>query len=514
MKAFQLRLLLPALAAVTLVSLGVPREAAAQRVTMSEARAAAENYVSYVLQTEGVWGRSRDARVTSVQEFRRGDRVLGYYCPVDPEGYLILSLYKDLAPIRAYAGTGSIDPQGDHGTVDILKTRLTLVDDAIARRLGRPIEAGDDLRSVLDVSYRDAWALMTSPSFDASAYPGRRDTRGAGMDYQEGDSLLTTTWNQDPPYNDDIPSLGCDWGACGTYNGQTNERAYVGCVATALAQLVKHWEWPPARFDWPNMLDTYICIGDGTFEDGTGHVATPAEITAVADISYHCARDVDMDYGCDGSSAYLEDCEPALEGDYSFDSGCQVKYRDDYTTRNWFDKLKDECNRNRPVGYGIPGHMIVIDGWREEGPYAADYLVHVVYGWNGSNDGWWSVDAIPEGGPDEEAIVCQIRPIGSLGEAIDGTYYYLQGSGNYFYFNRDTAGDNVTFQAGLNLQILKSGFLLANNGTLSTDAITFESLADRPTRLFIHGNPGEDVHVRATDGGTIKVLAGGQLAVY
>lgn len=514
MRAHQLRVLLLALAGIALGSLGAPRVAIAQRVTAPEARTAAENYVKYILQTEGEWGRSRAAQVKSVQEFRRGDRVLGYYCAVDPEGYLILSLYKDLAPIRAYAGTGHIDPAGDLGTVDILKTRLALVDDAIARRLGRAVEPGDDLRPVLDLSYRDAWALMTNPDFDASGYPGRRDTRGAGMDCQEGDSLLTTTWNQDPPFNDDCPSHGCDWGSCSTYYGYENQNAYVGCVATALAQVIKHWEWPPKRFDWPNMLNTYACRGDGFFQDETGHIATQVEIDAVADISYHCARDVDMDYGCSGSSATLEACEPALEGDYSFDDGCQVKYRDDYTTRNWFDKLIAECSRNRPVGYGIPGHMIVIDGWREEGPYAADYLVHVVYGWEGSNDGWWSVDAIPGGGPDEESIVCQIRPVGSLGEAIDGTYYYIQGSGNYFYFNRDTAGDNVTFQAGLNLQILRSGFLLANSGTLSTDAITFESLAGRPTSLFLHGNPGADVHVRVSDGGAIKVLAGGQLAIY
>ena len=514
MKATKLRVVLLVLIGVVFASLCQPEPGRAQMATMQEARTAAENYVKYILSSEGAWGKSPFAQVKSIQEFRRGDRVLGYFCPVDPDGYLILSLYKDLAPVRAYAGGGALDPESDVGTANILKDRLQRLDDALAAKLGRPIDPADDLRPYLDLNFRSAWEVLTSPSFDSGGYRRTRGTRGAGMDYREGDSLLTTTWNQNPPYNNDCPDLGCEWSCDSTAYG-CNENAWAGCVAVALAQVIKHWEWPPNRFDWSNMLDKYSWNGTA-FQDKTGHIATHAEIDAVADLLYHCAHDVEMDFGCEESGADMLGLEPVIEGDYDYDNGCQYKDRDDYTTREWFDKLKDECNKNRPMAYRIPGHMIVVDGWREDGIGAAYYMVHVVYGWNGDNDGFWSVDAIPgDDHTDDDYIVCQIRPQGSLGETLAGTYIYRPPPWtNYYYFNRDTAGSNATFEAGLDLQVLKSGFLLSNNGTGPTDAITFDSMTDRSTSLYLHGVPGQNVHVRVSNGGAIKVRAGGQMAIY
>ena len=43
--------------------------------------------------------------------------------------------------------------------------------------------------------------------------------------------LVTTTWGQDYPYNDSCPMVNED-------------RTVVGCVATAMAQIMNYWEWP------------------------------------------------------------------------------------------------------------------------------------------------------------------------------------------------------------------------------------------------------------------------------
>jgi hypothetical protein len=56
---------------------------------------------------------------------------------------------------------------------------------------------------------------------------------------------LTCRWHQDSPYNDDCPNLT---------PGQ-DERTKVCCAATAMAQIMYYWKWPPA---------------------GTGSVPTPA----------------------------------------------------------------------------------------------------------------------------------------------------------------------------------------------------------------------------------------------
>lgn len=484
--------------------------ACAEMVNPKEAAVVAENHVRLILSEDGAWGASPTAHVSTVKELRRGEHLLGYYCPVEPDGYLIVSLYKDLPPVRAFSFRGMIDPASDEGTADILKARFELVERAFERALGRPILPDDDLRPYLDADSRPKWAILADPDFRPEDYRRERPLRSAGMDYQEGQTMIHTTWNQSPPYNDDCPDWGCDWTE--HYDGY-NTRALVGCVGIAMAQLIKYWEWPPNKFEWPDMLNTYIYYGNLTFRDENFHIATQDEIDAVADICHHAAYDVDMNFGCNRSGAYMEDCEPALEGDYDFHTGCQIKYRPDYTTLDWFNVLKDECNHNRPMGYAIPGHMICVDGWREEGVGADNYYVHVVYGWNGSNDGWWSIDAIPDGGADEEGIVCQVRPSTSIGEALSGTYDYLAGGGNYHYFNRDAGGANSIFEAGLNLQILRSGFLMSNSGTGSSDKIRIEGIPGRETKLFLNGVPGADSRIRILDG-SINVLAGGQMAIY
>src|SRR5205085_2151074 len=45
--------------------------------------------------------------------------------------------------------------------------------------------------------------------------------------------MLTTSWNQDPDYNDLCP-----------YNYTDGQRTVTGCVATAMAQVMKFWNYP------------------------------------------------------------------------------------------------------------------------------------------------------------------------------------------------------------------------------------------------------------------------------
>ena len=47
--------------------------------------------------------------------------------------------------------------------------------------------------------------------------------------------LLSTTWNQDYPYNYYAPSCTSYW---------LGNHCYAGCVATAMSQVMKFWNWP------------------------------------------------------------------------------------------------------------------------------------------------------------------------------------------------------------------------------------------------------------------------------
>ena len=57
--------------------------------------------------------------------------------------------------------------------------------------------------------------------------------------YTEGDVLLTSHWSQGHPYNSTCPG---PW----ALDDCTAVRCSVGCVATAGAQIMRYWNWPPS----------------------------------------------------------------------------------------------------------------------------------------------------------------------------------------------------------------------------------------------------------------------------
>ena len=175
--------------------------------------------------------------------------------------------------------------------------------------------------------------------------------------------LVTTTWGQDYPYNDSCP---IPWGG--------ENRTVVGCVATAMAQIMNYWEWPhrgvgeksysPSRpigiltanfgetvYDWDNMKDEFWIYNA---EDTTWtyeSLWSEEEVDAVATLMFHCGVSVAMDYGVDESGAYSEDVAPALKEYFDYDPNLQLVYKSDYTDTEWKDLLKSELNAGRPVYY-------------------------------------------------------------------------------------------------------------------------------------------------------------------
>lgn len=203
--------------------------------------------------------------------------------------------------------------------------------------------------------------------------------------------LLSTTWGQDTPYNNKIVEIS------GT-NYPT------GCVATAMAQLMKYYEYPvtghgfkgysiggnhinvifdAAPYQWENMLSSYT---PGGYSD--------AQAEAVAELMLHCGVAVEMDYDLSGSGALSSMAAQALESYFSYSTKFFV--RDIYTESEWMDMVYSELAAGRPLLYGgndpvQGGHAFVIDG------YDADGLVHVNWGWNGSGTAYCDIAILNSG---------------------------------------------------------------------------------------------------------------------
>ena len=212
--------------------------------------------------------------------------------------------------------------------------------------------------------------------------------------------LLKTRWNQGQPYNGQLPKIN-------------NEQCVTGCVATAVAQLMKYWNYPergtgiativnPATqraevlnlasqsFDWSNMLDTYE-RGQYTEQQGS------AVAYLMKAVGYACT----MEYGTRESSAYAYKAGLALMNNFGYNPQMQYCTRSYYDASEWENLIYGEVSAGRPVLYGgqstSGGHQFICDG------YSSDGYFHFNWGWGGMSDGYFLLtslnpDAIGTGG--------------------------------------------------------------------------------------------------------------------
>ena len=272
MRKLVIAVLITCLAIPILASQSQASSTPVEMATMEEALIVAENWVELIIKSKGSWGGSETAEVDEIQEFKRGDRVIGYFCRVEPQGFIITSLYKELSPIKAYSATSDLDPECEEGMADVIKAGMDRVLAALELQLG-PIESAssEDIQDILEINYLQAWEELQGDLTELKRDLGSGVSKG---NYQEGEVLLSSNWNQRPPYNDQCPDMGCYWddryldssGVTSTNwlsSPFYNENALVGCIAIAGAQTMRHWAWPPYRgnpddrYDWPNILNEY-----------------------------------------------------------------------------------------------------------------------------------------------------------------------------------------------------------------------------------------------------------------
>jgi hypothetical protein len=462
------------MAIAILVVMGFSSPLQAQMATADEALAVANNWISLITASRGTWGETETAEVEGLQEFKRGERVIGYFCPVKPQGYIVVSLRKELAPVKAYSERTGLNPESEEGLADLLKGAMERILDGIEGLAG-PLKSArtEDFQSVLEIDYRDAWAAL-----EVSGDAFQRNEKPDASNYQAHDELLTSSWDQNPPYNDDCPWMGCS---------NSNGRAIVGCVATAAAQIMRYWNWPPYgmespysdSYDWPNMPDRLTTS------------SPQAQIDAVAELCHEVGVAVGMDYGCDRSGADTYDMEDVYEDHFWYSTGCVKRDRDDYSALDWFNKLKSQFNVNRPVQYRVLDHSIVGDGWREiyvGGVFTRQYHMNYGYGWTGTcQDGcntWYTLDALHLGGVDEEYMLENIYPAPALRESLSGTYYCWPSS--YRYFDRDASSSGATFESGHYLQFLPR--IVVKCTSTAGGMIRFVGSGSQNTLLFSRGD--------------------------
>jgi len=243
------------------------------------------------------------------------------------------------------------------------------------------------------------------------------------------DPLVSTHWNQDCYYNEYCPEApGYGWGGWG---GGPCGHAYAGCVATAMGQVMKYWEYPATGFGSHSY--THSEYGEQSANFGATTYQwddMPDEIfghnDAVATLLYHCGVSVNMNYSASGSGAYSADVESALRSYFGY---CGAKYRQktSYQEDAWIAMLKSELDQSHPVYYsgssGEAGHAFVCDG------YDNNDFMHFNFGWSGSGDAFYSTYDV-NGYNQSQAVVTNIFPVSIQADANGIIYVSEDGTGD------------------------------------------------------------------------------------
>ena len=238
--------------------------------------------------------------------------------------------------------------------------------------------------------------------------------------------LVTTRWNQDCYYNEYCPATSGGWwwgGPCG--------HCYAGCVATAMAQVMKYWNYPETGTGSHSYIHSEYGEQSANFAATTYHWdEMPVEIyghnDAVATLLYHCGVSVNMNYSGSGSGAQSQDVETALRSYFGY-CGAKFRQKNSFDDDAWTDLLKTELDLSRPIYYsgqsGSSGHAFVCDG------YDNNDLFHFNFGWSGSGDGYFSTYDV-NGYNLSQAVVLNIYPMVIQADEHGIIYVSADGQGN------------------------------------------------------------------------------------
>lgn len=188
------------------------------------------------------------------------------------------------------------------------------------------------------------------------------------------------------------------WNQLAPYNMQLPEGAiYTGCVATAVAQLMRYYTWPEKgqgkneytdyygneysvelgqTYDWENM--------PGTVDEKN---APKEQRLALSALMRDVGLSINTSYSNRGSYAYTPPVIRALRNNFFYKKSIKMLDRHTTTAYEWQKIVRTELSKKRPLYYAgadrTSGHAFICDGYKADGTY------HFNWGWSGLSNGYF-----------------------------------------------------------------------------------------------------------------------------
>ncbi len=217
--------------------------------------------------------------------------------------------------------------------------------------------------------------------------------------------ILTSQWGQSESNDENHRDKHAyNYYVSETHSDCEDDYCPAGCVAVALAQILRKWGTTPTNpgrcytldYQWENMPDSLIAPWGYNWNN-----SYITKRNAIATLIKDCGIQVGTDYcglqnlyspvppHC-GSAATDESVLGALDY-FGYYHDVNVSYKRSYSQEEWEQKLQYDLDRGYPIYYAGnnsigSGHAFVCDG------YDDNHLFHFNWGWN-SSGGWYSTTA-------------------------------------------------------------------------------------------------------------------------
>lgn len=303
----------------------------------------------------------------SLSEIKNKDSQTAFYAfnVNNDEGFVIVSAQNSVQPVLAYAFEGKFNKSNmQPGQEDLLNWYSNQISYAAEKRMS----ANDKIASEWEelISYIPSKGIKTLRNIEP---------------------LLLVNWNQGWPYN-----ALCPEDADGLHG-----HVPVGCVATAMLQVMKHWNYPETgtgsktSYNYTNggYGNRTVNFSTKTYNWEGMPLAANGENDELAEINYHAGVAVSMYWGADGSGSQTSKIETALENYFQYDNDCDYISKSSYSTTDYNNVLKGQLDAKLPMVYSGSttevGHAWNCDGYMED-----EY--HMNWGWGSAGNGYYTLD--------------------------------------------------------------------------------------------------------------------------
>lgn len=278
-----------------------------------------------------------------------------------PDGFVIVPATKKETPILAFSNNEIFNyadiPQGIQ---DWINERTFIVEE---------LQSNDDIPVSDEIE--EQWDCVAPPIDEEEIISG-------GSIYEQVSPLLETNWGQLRGYNEFVRFNNCTAGTAPT-----------GCVATAMVQIMRYWEYPNT-YNWsimPNKIYESTPLDNSTQE--------------IARLMQNAGQSVNMTYSCIKSGAATSDARNALVNTFGYSNYATYT---DFNTNTAVSQL----NSNWPIlmrgDDTSGGHAWVNDGYKRtkyiiihnpgtvyeyETYTISGFYFHMNWGWNGDSTGWF-----------------------------------------------------------------------------------------------------------------------------